>query len=92
MRWESAVDEELFLEARDALFEDGLIGRSRGQGGQIYLANQQKVKVQNPENNNIDQYSEIMLMQPLRQYLEGSFSKSLESSACLVQDTSTMGP
>ena len=43
----------------------------------------------------VDAWSEASLMAPLRVFLEGPFRKSLDlpdAGACIVQDTSVMGP
>jgi hypothetical protein len=35
---ETPISQELYFEARDRLFDEGRVGRLRGQGGQIFLA------------------------------------------------------
>ncbi len=90
---ERTVDEETFFKARDALLADGLVGRLRGQGGQVFLA-KEEVEVPGAIEPDPGAWSEAKLMEPLRLYLEGSFRKNLDlpkTSACIVQDTSVMG-
>jgi hypothetical protein len=91
---ERPVDEETFFKARDALLAKGLIGRLRGQGGQMFLAKEAAPAPIEPMPPEPETWSEARLMTPLRHYLEGSFRKGLDlpkSGACIVQDTSVMG-
>lgn len=90
---EREVDQETFFDARDQLFEAGLIGRSRGQGGKIFLADQ-------PKQPNIDVvepvgggWTEAKLMKSLETYLQTTFRTYLDlpsGSAYIVRDTSVM--
>ena len=89
------VSEERYAEARNVLLSKGKIGRLRGQGGQIFL-DKPDVAGQTPvpsEEN--DTWPEPKLMAPLRHYLDGPFKKGLDipkTGACIVEDTSKMGP
>lgn len=92
-RLKKIVDEDIFAKARDLLIEGGIVGRLRGQGGQMFLTNQPQTPTSTPLELT-DGWSEARLMQPLRDYLEGPFRENLDlpdGSACIVQDTSVMG-
>ncbi len=93
---ERAVDEDTFFKARDALLAKGVVGRLRGQGGQLFLTKPDPAdEDEPPQPQPIEAWSEAKLMEPLRAYLDGPFRKSLdlpEGGACIVQDTSVMGP
>jgi hypothetical protein len=89
---ERSIEAEEFFAARDRLFENGAVGRSRGQGGQIFLI-QKTPAVPSPPV--MEEWSEARLMEPLRRFLEGPFRKSLdlpEGGTSIVQNTSQMGP
>ena len=94
---ERAIDEDTFFSARDALLAEGAVGRLRGQGGQLFLTKPDPVVDEGVKKAELprDGWSEARLMEPLRSFLEGPFRKSLdlpETGACIVQDTSIMGP
>ena len=92
---ERAMDEDTFFAARDALMAQGAIGRLRGQGGQLFLTKPEPPSADTGTPPQTDGWSEAKLMEPLRAFLEGPFRKSLDlpdSGACIVQDTSVMGP
>ena len=95
-RYERSVDNDAFFSARDKLFEAGKVGRLRGQGGQIFLTQPDVAPpTSTKQAETKDFWSEARLMEPLRQFLEGPFRKSLDlpaNGACIVQDTSVMGP
>jgi hypothetical protein len=86
------VPAELYFKATDQLVERGTVGRSRGQGGQIFcVAGEAADHVDAPA----EPWREAKLMMPLRRYLEGAFCEELglpEGSICVVKDTSRMGP
>lgn len=95
-RLECPIGDEEFFAARDQLFAAGKVGRLRGQGGQIFLT-QPDVALSQPakQKETKDAWSEAALMKPLRRFLEGPFRVSLDlpkSGACIVQDTSVLGP
>jgi len=89
------VTEERYAEARSVLLAKGRIGRLRGQGGQIFL-DKPGVPCQRSESpEEISAWSESKLMTHLGRYLNGPFKKGLDipkSGACVVEDTSKMGP
>lgn len=88
---EQSVDQDRYFKARDLLLKQGRIGVQRGQGGQIFLLSEPAVMP--PTTDEI--WTEARLMTALAQYLQGPFRKGLdlpEGAACLVQDTSAMGP
>lgn len=90
---EEAVDQDRYFEARDLLLSQGRIGIQRGQGGQIFLLSETKRPAAPPGPAEV--WTEARLMTALAHYLEGPFTKGLdlpEGAACLVQDTSTIGP
>lgn len=95
-RLERPIDDDLFFAARDTLLSAGKVGRLRGQGGQLFLTQpeppaSEPMKTIEPK----EAWPEVKLMAPLRQFLEGPFRKALdlpESGACIIQDTSVMGP
>ena len=93
---ERPVDEDTFFAARDALMTKGAVGRLRGQGGQIFLTKPEQLDPEKTKTEPAkDGWSEADLMAPLRAFLEGPFRKSLDlppSGACIVQNTSVMGP
>lgn len=94
-RLECAVDEDSYFAARDALLDANKVGRLRGQGGQVFLvkpsetAKAEVVAALKPEA-----WAEKALMNPLRAFLEGPFTKDLDlagNGAVVVQDTSSSG-
>ena len=93
---ESQIDEDTFFAARDRLMAKGLVGRLRGPGGQVFLTKPDPVETSHSKTIlQKGAWSEARLMEPLRAFLEGPFRKSLdlpETGACIVQDTSVMGP
>ena len=91
---ERSVDDAAFFEARDDLLSEGLVGRLRGQGGQVFLAKPESPQIAIPAEAR-NGWSEASLMAPLQAYLEGPFRTALdlpEHGACIVQDTSVRGP
>ena len=92
---EQPIDEDMFFLVRDALLAKGVVGRLRGQGGQIFLTKPDPIASVEPRISQKDVWSEFKLMEPLRAFLEGPFRKSLDlpdGGECVVQDTSVMGP
>ncbi len=92
-RLERPIGEEAYFAARDGLLEAGRIGRSRGQGGQLFLASPEPLPAHPSKSGH--GWSEPKLMVPLRAFLEGPFRESLdlpEHGACVVKDTSAGGP
>jgi hypothetical protein len=90
---EKPIDPKAFFSARDYLFSKGNIGRLRGQGGQLFLA--QKPSRTPPIGEEEAEWPEAKLMAPLRRFLEGPFQEGLDlpsGSIAIVQDTSAMGP
>jgi hypothetical protein len=90
------ISQEEYFAARDNLFENDLIGRLRGQGGTIFLAKQHS-ESRPPERAAAltERWTEARLMEPLREFLEGSFRVGLDlpsNAFCVVQDTSRIGP
>ncbi len=95
-RLERDVDDATFFAARDDLLAQGVVGRLRGQGGQIFLAKPEPARVAVPRDAEpTDTWPEASLMAPLRAYLEGPFRAALDlpaDGACVVEDTSVKGP
>ncbi len=93
---ERTVDDDAFFKARDTLLSEGVVGRLRGQGGQIFLAKPEPEVPREPAPADPkDVWSEASLMAPLQAYLEGPFRAALDlpaQGACIVQDTSVKGP
>jgi hypothetical protein len=94
---ETPISQELYFEARDRLFDEGRVGRLRGQGGQIFLAPEEpKRKQERPARGaQPEVWAEAALMKPLGAFLEGSFKAGLdlpEDGLCIVKDTSSYGP
>lgn len=96
-RLEQQIDDDQFFKSRDALLASGKIGRLRGQGGQLFLTKPKSDEiagVQSAEDAQL-QWSEAQLMDPLGRFLKGPFRKALDlpdNGACIVQNTSVMGP
>jgi hypothetical protein len=90
------VSAESFFEARDLLFQQGKVGRLRGQGGQLFLV--QRLPSTDEEQSSgasPQEWTEAELMGPLRHFLEGPFQEGLDlpkGSTCIVHDTSQVGP
>lgn len=89
------IDPDLFFKARDLLLSRSEIGRSRGQGGQIFLTPHPEAPapVVAPHQSG-KEWTEAQLMEPLGKYLKGAFTKELDlpkKSVCIVQDTSRLG-
>jgi hypothetical protein len=103
---ETRIDQDLYFDACDLLVQRGKIGRLRGQSGQIFLSAQVLpqafpqaapaiVSALEPSEKWPELWSEARLMQPVRRYLEGTFTKGLDlpsDGATLVIDTSLLGP
>lgn len=91
------VEQDEFFAARDLLLKQGRIGRLRGQGGQLFLIAETPAETAEPERPSAPgkPWPEAALMAPLGRYLESQFRQGLdlaEDAACVVQDTSAMGP
>jgi len=95
-QFETQIEPDLYFAARDLLFQNGKIGRSRGQSGQIFLAALNGSQPAGVEPAlPAEPWPEARLMQPLRIYLEGAFRRGIDLPADgigIVQDTSAMGP
>src|SRR5262245_54876538 len=94
---ETPISQELYFKARDRLFDQGRVGRLRGQGGQIFLAPEEpKRKHARPVHGaQPEAWAEAALMKPLGAFLEGSFKAGLdlpEGGLCIIKDTSSYGP
>jgi len=91
---EKVVDPDAFFAALDQLQDKGLIGRLRGQGGQVFVLSPESSAVLEPAKEPAETWREAELMEPLRAYLEGEFRKGLDlptEAACIVHDTSRIG-
>jgi hypothetical protein len=91
---EVRIEQDLYFEACDLLVQKGKIGRLRGQSGQIFLSAQIPSQAA-PAPEPAEAWSEMRLMEPVRRFLEGAFSKGLDlpiDGAALVIDTSALGP
>lgn len=90
------ITDEMFEQARDRLFAEGLIGRLRGQGGQIFLSKGENGPPPSPPpTDKKSKISEPELMPHLRRYLEHAFIQELDipaHGAFVVKDTSKLGP
>jgi hypothetical protein len=92
-RLEARVDPEIYSGIVDSLANGGKIGRSRGQGGKVFL-------VQSPEPTKRSEpepagWSELALMEKLAEYLAGTFRRLIDippDAAWIVADTSNIGP
>jgi hypothetical protein len=91
---ESRVSPDIYFAAIDGLAASGLVGRSRGQGGSVFLARSEApvppIEVTGGEN-----WSEAKLMLPFERYLTSYFPQSLDlptHSAWIVANTSAIGP
>ena len=95
-RLERDVDDETFFRTRDVLLGEGIVGRLRGQGGQVFLARPETAVPQAQGHAQPKEtWPEASLMAPLQAYLQGPFRTALDlpaQSACIVQDTSVRGP
>jgi hypothetical protein len=89
------IEPDLYFAARNLLLNAHRIGRLRGQGGQLFLETSPVPPPQTTTTAAEEQWAEHKLMQPLRQYLEGTFRKGLDlpdDAAWFVHDTSSLGP
>jgi hypothetical protein len=89
-----SINDELYEKARDNLFASGQIGRTRGQGGQIFLAKSENGSAEPPVETG-SKLSESELMPHLGRFLRGAFRNALDlppHGEWLVKDTSQMGP
>lgn len=92
---EAPISADLYFEARDLLLSRGVIGRLRGQGGQVFLVEKPSTPSLRDKAASGEHRLESSLMEPLRQYLEGPFRIGLDlpsAGVCIVHDTSAMGP
>lgn len=88
---QALVSQDDYFSARDRLLEAGLIGRRRGQGGQIFLLSDGETEPEAPASEG---WPERALMPGLQSYLEGVFARGLDvgDGCALVQDISKLGP
>jgi hypothetical protein len=90
------IKPDLYFAARDLLLDNHRIGRSRGQGGQLFLEIKPVTTGQVGAQTVAEEtWAESKLMKPLRQYLEGAFREGLdlpEDAVSIVHDTSSLGP
>lgn len=90
------VSDSLYEEARDRLFTAGLIGRLRGQGGQVFLSKADSARPsETGQSETKSGLSEIQLMPHLERFLKGPFQRELDIPAhgeWVVKDTSRFGP
>jgi hypothetical protein len=96
-RFEADIDQDRYFEARDLLLKHGRVGIQRGQGGQIFLLPEIAAAggTAGARESAAEVWTEALLMPPLKAYLQGAFAKGLDlpkGAACVVQDTSAMGP
>jgi hypothetical protein len=95
-RLETGIDQDQYFEARDSLLKSGRIGIQRGQGGQIFLLPAAAAPApSSPPARRAEGWTEAQLMAVLKRYLLGPFTKGLDlpaSAACVVEDTSSVGP
>jgi len=90
---EVAVSPELYFAALDYLALKKRIGRSRGQGGGVFLA--QEVSGETPASKIKDSWPEAKLMEPLERYLKEHFVKTLDlpsGSTWMIANASSAGP
>jgi hypothetical protein len=92
---EATIDQDDYFAARDLLLKQGRVGVQRGQGGQIFFLPPPKTAAPlAPPPASVREWTEALLMEPLRQYLVGPFQRGLDlppEAAWIVQDTSTLG-
>ena len=89
---EAPISPDIYSAALDLLASKNIIGRLRGQGGQVFLSITEGPA---PVETSRDRWSEAQLMKPLERYLNEQFWKELDlpkDSGHFVQDTSAMGP
>ncbi|MET0277640.1 MAG: hypothetical protein ABW198_04830 [Pseudorhodoplanes sp.] len=97
-RLETTIDQDHYFEARDLLLRQGRVGIQRGQGGQVFLLPEKASQAAPPKASEVPApvgWTEAQLMKPLKAYLHGPFAKGLDlpkEAACVVQDTSAIGP
>lgn len=89
---ETPVRPELYFATVDKLASEGRVGRSRGQGGKLFLTLSEP-----PSSPAVieEVWAEAKLMAPLNEYLNGPFKTALdlpEGSTWLAVDTSAIGP
>jgi hypothetical protein len=90
---EAQVKSELYFEAIDLLASEGRIGRTRGQGGKVFLARSDQLPLPLPPAEEV--WTEARLMGPFGNYLTGNFHTALDlpaGSHWIVADTSAVGP
>lgn len=92
-RSEVRIDPEQYSTAVDTLAQAGKIGRSRGQGGKVFLL--QSTEPTGPPEAQHTGWTESALMAKLDGYLRGPFRRLLDipcDASWTVADTSTIGP
>src|SRR5262245_49399568 len=92
---EQPITQERFFQARDLLLKKRLVGRLRGQGGQIFLSPEVDPTTPNLNEVPTSLWPEAKLMEPLKRFLEGSFAQSLDlpsDGVCIVHETASFGP
>jgi hypothetical protein len=92
---ERSIPQKLYFEARDLLLKERLVGRLRGQGGQIFLTPKAEATPKPSEVSTTSIWPEAKLMEPLKQFLEGTFAQGLDlpsDSLCIVHETASLGP
>lgn len=92
-RLEARVHPEVYAAVVGSLADRGRIGRSRGQGGKVFLVH--SPELHKPPEPQLDAWSELALMAKLATYLAGPFRQLIDlpsDAAWIVADTSTIGP
>ncbi len=94
----TTIDQDHYFEARDQLLKQARVGIQRGQGGQLFLLPETALSPPPPPpagKSSGKRRTEAELMDALEDYLAGPFAKGLDlpsGAACIVKNTSTMGP
>ena len=90
------IANDAYLEARDHLWEKGLVGRVRGQGGSICLIGETGNAEAEPEESSEQGISERKLMAPFHRALKTSFLSTLDlprdAPDPIIEDISMRGP
>lgn len=87
------VTPDQYFAARDELFKAGRIGRERGQGGKLFLL--QEEPASKPPSAAPDILTEVKLMPHVARFLNTVFIRDMDLPAnglALVQDISRVGP
>jgi hypothetical protein len=92
---QSSIDTDTYFAAIARLVSSGRIGRTRGQGGKVFLVLSDETVSDDNRRTEKSAWSETKLMTCLQAYLDGPFRKALDlppNAGWIVANTASIGP